>query len=198
MQLPASISLTRNAQYCFSCYHEGIERFLEDGKTFYRCLACGCVNPRSIVIDEAVNWWVDENQTYWHESVGVVIKNKEDKIFCILRQIYPFAYALPAGHVDRGEDPAVGARREVGEEIGVDLQSLSLIEKLPIHGDECRRGCDDHLWHVYLSTVGDDFSPKLSSDEAASYAWLSKDEILARNDVVLPLKYIVERLGRSF
>lgn len=194
MRLPRSISTERNGQYCFVCFSETVERFFEEEKTFYRCSSCSKIAPRSIVIDDAVTWWIDADRTYWHESVGVVIKNSENKIFCILRQIYPFAYALPAGHLDKGEDPHAAALREVKEEIGLDISVLSKVEKLPIPGDECRRGSDDHLWHIYTAQVADDFIPVLS-DEASTHAWFSKEEILLREDIVYPLKFIVQRLA---
>lgn len=191
MLVPQSISLTKNAQYCIVCFAETVTRFFENDKTYYRCQTCGAVNARSLVIDDRIVSWRDEDGRYWHESVGVIIKNNQNKIFCLLRKIYPFAYALPAGHLDVGESAAGAAERELMEETQIEVNSLIDLGRFAIHGDECRRGCDDHVWNLFLFHQPDNLKPQLS-DEASSWEWLSADEILSRDDVTYPLKYIVQ------
>ncbi len=196
MQIPKDISLTKNAQYCIACFYEGVDRFFEDEKTFYRCSSCKHEDPRSLVMDDKVTSWVDEEARYWHESVGVLIQNTKGEIFCILRKIYPFVYALPAGHLDAGEDPEQAAARETREEIGLDKLALKNLGRFPIYGDKCRRGCDDHMWNLFLHDQADDFEPQLS-DEALTWKWLSKNELQSRDDIAYPLKYIIEHHGHQ-
>ncbi|HRH32307.1 MAG TPA: NUDIX hydrolase [bacterium] len=191
MKIPENISPLNNGQYCIECFHNEVERIFENNKTFYHCTSCQKTFPRSLVIDNAITSWIEKDGTYWHESVGVIIKNKEKQVFCIARDIYPFAHALPAGHLDAGENPRHAAEREVKEEIGIQLPELKFIGRFPISGDECRRGCDDHMWNLFVTNKPDDFQPKLS-DEASSALWLSKDELLNRDDVVYPLRYVMQ------
>lgn len=196
MKIPENISLDKNGQYCLSCFNETIERFFENDKTYYKCSFCNEVRARSLVIEPDVTAWIDKERTYWHESVGVIIKDDEDRIFCLLRKIYPFAYALPAGHLDNGEDAEDAANREVREEIGVSLPELKSLGRFPIRGDECRRGCDDHVWNLFIASKPQDFTPT-PSDEASGWAWMKKEELLDRDDVVYPLKYILKNFDPS-
>lgn len=197
MKIPNHISLDKNGQYCLSCFNETVERFFENDKTYYKCSSCNEIRSRSLVIDDKITQWIDDEGIYWHESVGVIIQDDDGRIFCILRKIYPFAYALPAGHLDHGEDPKRAAKREVEEEIGVPLADLKLLGRFHIYKDKCRRGCDDHMWSLFTSRKPKEFDPILS-DEASEWAWLSKEELLNIDDVVYPLKYIVENFGSEF
>ncbi|MEK7539305.1 MAG: NUDIX domain-containing protein [Patescibacteria group bacterium] len=70
-------------------------------------------------MDNKIEWWVDERGNYWHESVGIIAVNKNNKMFCMLRKIFPFSYTLPAGHLDKGEKPKKSAVRELEEETGI-------------------------------------------------------------------------------
>jgi len=192
MKIPKNISVNRNGQYCLFCFNEGVERLFESDKTFYKCSSCNKINARSLVIDEKITSWIDKERIYWHESVGTLIKNDEGQIFCILRKIYPFEYALPAGHLDAREKAEDAASREVQEEIGVSLSDIQPLGHFAIQGDKCRRGCDDHMWNLFIANKPKDFVPKLS-DEASEWKWMSKDELMNRNDIVYPLKYIAKK-----
>ncbi|MFZ2682043.1 MAG: NUDIX hydrolase [Patescibacteria group bacterium] len=190
MKIPESISLTRDGQYCLTCFNETIERYFDGGRTFYTCSSCDAVDARSLVIDKKITAWVDEDGTYWHESVGVIIENGAGQIFCILRTLYPFAYAVPAGHLDTGENADGAAQREVQEEIGILLPDLKFLGRFPIRGDQCRRGCDDHMWNLFTAKQPSDFKPKLS-DEASRWVWMSKEEIMSRHDMAFPMQYLM-------
>lgn len=196
MKIPENISLDKNAQYCLTCFNETIERFFEDDKTYYKCSSCGEVSARSLIIDENVTQWIDDKRVYWHESVGVAIKDRENRIFCLLRKIYPFEYALPAGHLDVGENAEDAARREVHEEISVSLSELRSLGRFQIHGDECRRGCDDHMWNLFTASKPHNFRPK-PSNEASEWTWMTREELLDRDDIVYPLKYIIKHYGED-
>jgi 8-oxo-dGTP pyrophosphatase MutT (NUDIX family) len=148
------------------------------------------------VIDNKITWWIDTNGTYWHESIGVLIQNDLNQILCLNRCIYPFALALPAGHLDRNEEPLLGAQREVREETGIIDLELQLLKKFSMEGDSCARGCDDHQWSLFIGRVGE--NPTLEvCDEAKSLVWLSVPELLARNDVSYALSYILKHFYKE-
>lgn len=197
MQIPNIIPLDQEGQYCIKCFSGSIKRVYKGQLTYYQCMACGEIRERSLVIDGHIVWYVDEHRTYWHESVGVLLVNEQNKILCLLRKIYPFSYSIPAGHLDIGEKYDVAARRELEEETGISLvEKFKLIKEFDLSGDSCRRGSDDHRWHLYRGVISG--APKIFlSDEALLANWFSLEELKTLNNISFPLKYIVETLGNS-
>jgi len=196
MKIPDSIPLDKEGQYCIKCFSGPIKRVFKGGLTYYHCAACGETSERSLVIDNGIIWHIDEQGIYWHESVGTLLINEQNKVLCILRKIYPFAYSIPAGHLDVGENPAAAAaRRELKEETGIThVQNFGLVKVFDIPGDSCRRGSDDHRWHLYRGKISGDATLSLS-DEASSANWFSIEELKKLQNIVYPLKYIIQIFG---
>jgi len=181
-------------QYCPTCHSENINRIFEGEKTFYFCDDCKNKSPRLIVIDPKTVWWVDEKtKEYWHESVGVFVFNENDEALFFERTIYPFAFAIPAGHLDTGEDAETAARRELQEEAGIEVADTKLFSEEDVIGDECRRGADNHKWHLYTAKVENVGEIKIN-DEGIKPVWLSLEEALQK-ELVYPVKYFIEKYG---
>ncbi len=197
MQIPKNILLDKEGQYCVNCFSGPIERKHVNNLTFYECLACHKISERSLVIDNNIVWWFDERGNYWHESVGVIVVNTHNKILCMLRQIYPFAYTIPAGHLDKGEKPKNAAVRELEEETGIKAgRRLKKIGKFDMTGDSCRRGSDHHKWNLYWLKVIDIKSVKLS-DEASDTRWYSLVELKRKDNLTFALAFIIKKFGHS-
>ena len=67
-------------------------------------------------------------------SVAVAILYREDKFFMQLRDdipgiLYPGCWGFFGGHLESGETPLEGVKRELVEEIGYTPPSLSLLER---------------------------------------------------------------------
>jgi 8-oxo-dGTP pyrophosphatase MutT (NUDIX family) len=194
MRIPKNISLNKEGQYCIECFAEKVERVYKNNLTYYHCTACGKTSERSLVIDNKIVWWVDEaTREYWHESVGVFVFNSENKILFFERTIYPFALAIPAGHLDTGEDAGVAARRELQEEIGIETDKIKLFSEEDVLGDKCRRGADSHRWHLYTTKVKDINDLKIN-EEGINPVWLTLDEAL-KKELVYPARYFIEKYG---
>jgi 8-oxo-dGTP diphosphatase len=91
-------------RFCPQCGH-AITQEMRFGKVRPICPACGYVHfpdPKVAVVVFAV---------------------REGKVLLVLRGFEPERgkWALPAGFVDRGEDPAAAARREMFEETGLEV-----------------------------------------------------------------------------
>ena len=190
MKIPNYINIKRNGQYCAHCFSETVSGTSKGDRTYYTCSSCGETSERSLVIDDAIKWWVDDEDNFWHESVGVVVLNDQKEILCLLRKIFPFAYALPAGHLDKNENPHNAALRELKEETGLEVEALQHIKNFEMIGDSCRRGSDHHYWHLYMTKINN--ADVQLNDEASEYAWFSIDEILKMEHVTFPLRYIAE------
>ena len=185
-------------QFCLSCHVEAVSRITIGTKTFYKCAHCHATLTRSIVIDNEIIWWIDnKTKEYWHESVGTILFTRRKEVLVFERSIYPFAYAIPAGHLDRGELPAEAARRELKEETDLEVESLHLFAEEDVMGDSCRRGADNHRWHLYTLPY-DDKSKKLKlNDEGDKARWIPFDELKKRNDLVFPLRYFIDKYGKK-
>lgn len=181
-------------QYCSKCYSENIYRIFEDEKTFYLCNDCGGKSPRLIVIDPKTVWWIDETtKEYWHESVGVFIFDNSNKAIFFERTIYPFALAIPAGHLDAGELAEVAAKRELKEETDIEAMNMKLFSEENVIGDKCRRGADNHKWHLYVAKVKNAGEIKIN-DEGIKPVWLTLEEALEK-ELVYPVRYFIKKYG---
>lgn len=196
MKIPDTIPLNKEGQYCFGCFSPSVKRVFRDNLTYYHCSTCNSLLERSLVIDDAITWWVDKENNYWHESVGVLVI-AENKLLTQLRQIYPFAYTIPAGHLDKDELPEAAAKRELHEETGITVQSLKILKKdFDIVGDSCRRGSDHHRWHLYRVRM--EAYPEVHlSDEAIQTKWMTLQELKNESQLTYPLRFLVDTIGEG-
>ena len=74
----------------------------------------------------------------FRSSVYLIIKNENGEILLQRRQgtkLWPNFLALPAGHIDEGEDPYQASIREAKEELGIEIKFEDLINPFVV----CRR-----------------------------------------------------------
>jgi len=74
----------------------------------------------------------DINSLPFRYSVGLCLFNREGLVLCAERRDRAGAWQMPQGGVQKGEDPAVAAFRELKEEIGTDHAEIIAVidEKL--------------------------------------------------------------------
>ncbi len=109
-----------------------------------------------------------------HYSIGALIK-KDNKYLLIDRNVLPYGFACPAGHVDGEETPEKAIRREVNEETGLIVESLKLTISGELDGNWCSKGITTHYWYIFECKV----SGNLNRDEreTKSVGWYSREEI---------------------
>jgi len=183
-------------QFCPKCHSENINRIFKQEKTYYKCDTCKSVFPRLIVIDPKIKWWIDKDtKEYWHESVGVFVFNKHSEALFFERIIYPFALTIPAGHLDSGEAPENAVKRELFEETGLKDDNIKLFSKEDVVGDKCRRGADNHKWHLYTVKVKKINKIKLN-DEGIKPIWISLEKA-QKNNLVYPVKFFIDKYANT-
>jgi len=187
----------RYHQFCWHCRSENIHRAFRAGKTMYVCADCQQESPRLLVIDPEIIWWIDkETKEYWHESAGVLLINRERKILFFDRLIYPYALAIPAGHVGVNENPEEAAKRELREETGITADRLTLFSSEDVVGDKCRRGADNHRWHLYTAQVTNSNVSVTLNDEGNNAIWLNLDQAKKKN-LVYPVRFFISKYGEK-
>lgn len=108
-------------------------------------------------------------------AVGVLIENG-DKVLLVRRVNEPFKglWTLPAGFVDREEDPVRAAERECLEETGLTVSVTDLQDV--IHGQEHPRGA--HIMIVYRAQITDGvLQPGDDVDRAAFFSYENLPEL---------------------
>jgi len=102
--------------------------------------------------------------------VAAVVEH-EGKVLLARNKAWPETwYALVAGFLERGEDPAMGVLREVREELGLDADSPTLVGVYPFD----MRNEVLIVYHVRTSgpiTLGDELVDVKLMDPAACGAW---------------------------
>jgi len=174
---------------CIECGDNNVESIDQDGFEVYRC-SNDHVNRR-MVKNKGLKHYEEESETV-HRSVGVIV-TYEKEVLLLDRRKYPTKHSIPAGHLEKGEQPGKAAVRELEEETGIDSFSKEEISKV-FRGkikDPCRRGSDFHDWSLYKLRL--DSEPNLTSnDEAKSLVWKQKSQ-LEDIDLTVPTeKFILE------
>ncbi|MEX2971887.1 NUDIX hydrolase [Streptomyces sp. C184] len=183
-------------EYCLYCHAETVTWIVVDGRKRCTCASCGREAERAIVVDPGICWWTDADGEYWHESAGVFVRDSQARFLFFQRTAFPYSLTVPAGHVERGEEPKCAAARELWEEVGIRVANgdLRLIADEYLKGDVCRRGSDAHRWHAYLLEVDEHresgaHSEVTVNEEGEAPVWLTLDQARSRQPT-----FAVERI----
>jgi 8-oxo-dGTP pyrophosphatase MutT (NUDIX family) len=84
------------------------------------------------------------------EGCAVVIENEAGEILLLRHSYGPDAWMLPGGGIAKGEEPALAARREIAEELGMELDRLDHITVL-----EEEISGSPHTAHVFAAISHD-------------------------------------------
>lgn len=187
--------------YCIRCLRETLVSVILKGQQHYQCTACRHLGPRALIIDPTIKWWTDKNGEYCHETSGIFMHNTRGEFLFFKRMTHPFGLAVPAGHVDQGEQPIIAAQRELREETGVSLpiSALKFIASNDIPGDMCRRGADMHRWNIYVCAMPPLTNIKVDPRESSQPVWLTLGAALHRSNV-LPthaMRMIITQYGKK-
>jgi ADP-ribose pyrophosphatase YjhB (NUDIX family) len=104
---------------------------------------------------------------------AAVLVEREGRVLLVRRSGEPFRglWTLPAGFVNRGEDPAEAAARECLEETGLVVRVTRVYDIVP--GREHPRGADFII--VYLAeVVGGELAP---ADDADAADWFTRGNL---------------------
>ncbi len=138
---------------------------------------------RAVVVDELQIVLPDGRRTsrevLRHRGAAVMLAERSDGLFVFIRQyrmaVQEALLEVPAGCLEVGEEPAVGAARELLEETGYRAESLELLASvLPCPGTSEER---HHLFYARVGVEPVELSP--DSDENLEPVLMSSQEIEA-------------------
>ncbi len=110
-----------------------------------------------------------------HFIVGIIVE-KNGKYLLLERINFPYGFACPTGHINKGETIEEARDRELNEETGLVITGSKKVYSGVISINACRYdGTYDHMTYIYkVKTKG---KIKIDKDEFKSYGWYSKKEI---------------------
>lgn len=103
---------------------------------------------------------------------GCIIKNSEGKILLIHRNTSKRnQWEIPGGKIDEGENPEQTAKREVKEELGIDVEIIDKIGEKEFSEDGYSM---DYVWYIAKIISG---KPKLMEEKFDDFKYFSLDEL---------------------
>jgi nucleoside triphosphatase len=113
---------------------------------------------------------ISQEQIYPEPTVGALIVNKEGKILLAKSHKWFDKYTLPGGHIELGETMEEALKREVKEEVGLDVEVVEFLTmQEAIYAKEFYKK-KHFIFFDFLCRVGDQ-QVKLDQDEIQDYIW---------------------------
>lgn len=114
-----------------------------------------------------------------HPLVGipVIIKNSNNEILLGKRSnkvFYPNMWGLPGGLVEKGETLQEAAKRELKEEMGIDIKIIK--KSANIYEDFSKKECNLHLINIPIYAKIKRNKPK-AKDETKKITWFKSSEL---------------------
>ncbi|MBO0888276.1 NUDIX domain-containing protein [Candidatus Bathyarchaeota archaeon] len=112
-----------------------------------------------------------QEQVYPEPTVGALIVNTEGKILLAKSHKWFDKYTLPGGHIEIGETMEDAVKREVKEEVGLDVEVIEfLLMQEAIFAKEFWKK-KHFIFFDFLCKIGDQ-QVKLDQDEIQDYTWV--------------------------
>jgi nucleoside triphosphatase len=118
-----------------------------------------------------------EQKQYPEVAVGVLIFNKEGKVFLMLSPKWKDEYGIPGGHVEIGETAEETAKREIMEEVGLEIEDIGfLLFQEAIFPEEFYK----RKHFIFLDYIAKAKTTNVTLDnrECMEYVWVTLDEAL--------------------
>src|SRR5713226_9109322 len=110
-------------------------------------------------------------QVFPEPTVGALIVNNEGKILLAKSHKWFDKYTLPGGHIEVGESMTDAVRREVKEEVGLDVEVVEmLLVQEAIFAPEFYK--KKHFIFIDFYCKSNDQQFKLDQDEIQDYIWV--------------------------
>lgn len=111
------------------------------------------------------------NQVFPEPTVGALIVNQQGKILLARSHKWFDKYTLPGGHIEVGESMVDAVRREVKEEVGLEVEvvEMLLIQEAIFTSEFYKK---KHFIFIDFYCKSKDQEVKLDQNEIQDYIWL--------------------------
>ena len=121
----------------------------------------------------------------WHRAIHILIVNKDRtktllQRRCDTKPLYPNMWDIAVGgHIGAGEDPLEAAKRELGEELGLDITEYEVEFVGKSQEDFNNNGVHSREWVSNYVLYGDINleNIKLQNSEVSAAGWFTKEEL---------------------
>jgi isopentenyl-diphosphate delta-isomerase len=133
------------------------------------------VNQNDEIIGTVWKSEAHKNPKLIHREIAIAIFNNNGKVLLQQRSMnksHPGSWKITAaGHIKSGEDPIVAAKRELAEELGLDV-NLTYLKK--VHEST---PTESKFYWVYYALVDGEPKTTLDYSEVMDSAWVGMDEL---------------------
>lgn len=120
------------------------------------------------------------NEDYPIPVVGGFILNKDNQLLLIHSFKWSGFYSVPGGKIQIGESMEGALKREMKEEVGLDIEVIKLLYSCDaIYPKEYYKR-KHFIFHEFLCRAKNE-EPKIDNQEIQSYEWVDLDKTLDKN-----------------
>jgi len=116
-------------------------------------------------------------QSFPEATVGALIVNDRGEILLVKSYKWGDKYTVPGGHIELGERSEVAVKREVKEEVGLDVEPLGLllVQEAIFPADYVK-----HEHYIFMDYLCRSSSSKVKVDkkEIQDFVWVDPDRAL--------------------
>ena len=106
-------------------------------------------------------WLVRSTQTSFTVSAAAIISNEKEEVLLLNHVLRPFSgWGFPGGFLEKGEQADDAIRREIREEIGIEISHLKLYTN---------RTVGTHIEILFFARARGE--PRINSAEIMDFAW---------------------------
>jgi ADP-ribose pyrophosphatase YjhB (NUDIX family) len=112
-------------------------------------------------------WLVRSTQSSFTASAAAIILNEKKEVLLLNHVLRPYSgWGIPGGFIDKGEQAEDAIRREIREEIGIEISRLQLYTI---------RTIGSHLEILFFAQPNG--QPKIRSAEIMELRWYGREEL---------------------
>jgi 8-oxo-dGTP pyrophosphatase MutT (NUDIX family) len=109
---------------------------------------------------------------------AIILNEKKQFLMVQWKEEHDYKWHFPGGRLDEGEKEIEGLRREVKEELGVEIEEIKPVFAKYIGKEYCYKDCDEPRYALfYTAKMKEGSEIKLNTEELKDYKWCIKEEI---------------------